>query len=146
MDLASYTVVREAGDILPQMIAEDVNILIANEDEAAAYAGTDNENQALEYMVQNVDVAVLKRGARGSVIAQNGNRVDIAAAGDGAAVDTTGAGDLWAAGFLFGLVNGMPLDRCGALGSRLGYEVCQVVGADIPDENWEDITRGMEKR
>lgn len=146
LDLASYTVVADASDILPDMVAEDVNILIANEDEAAAYAKTNDENRALEYMVENVDIAVLKRGARGSFIAQNGNRVDVAAFGNGTAVDTTGAGDLWAAGFLYGLVNGKSLDQCGALGSRLGYEVCQVVGADIPDESWDEIKKGVEKK
>jgi len=61
--------------------------------------------------------------------------------GDGNARDTTGAGDLWAAGFLYGLVNGYSLERCGHLGSACGYEVCQVVGANIPDEGWERIRK-----
>jgi sugar/nucleoside kinase (ribokinase family) len=56
--------------------------------------------------------------------------------GDGSAVDTTGAGDLWAAGFLYGLMRGLPVEQAGALGSACGYEVCQVVGAQIPDEGW----------
>jgi sugar/nucleoside kinase (ribokinase family) len=61
--------------------------------------------------------------------------------GDGTALDTTGAGDLWAAGFLFGLVNGYSLAKCGQLGSACGYEVCQVVGAVIPDEGWNRIKK-----
>lgn len=146
LDLASYTVVEEAADILPDLIAENVNILIANEDEALAYTKMGVEEQSLEYMVKNVDIAVLKRGVRGSLIARNGDRVEVAAVGDGFAMDTTGAGDLWAAGFLYGLVNGKPLEQCGALGSRLGYEVCQVVGADIPDESWDNIKKGMEEK
>ena len=59
--------------------------------------------------------------------------------GDGNALDTTGAGDMWAAGFLYGRVNGYPLEKCGQLGSACGYEVCQVVGANIPDEGWARI-------
>ena len=59
--------------------------------------------------------------------------------GDGNALDTTGAGDMWAAGFLYGLVKGYSLEKCGRLGSACGYEVCQVVGANIPDEGWERI-------
>jgi len=59
--------------------------------------------------------------------------------GQGPVVDTTGAGDLWASGFLYGLANGYPLDRCGQIGSACGYEVCRVMGADIPDEGWERI-------
>jgi sugar/nucleoside kinase (ribokinase family) len=64
--------------------------------------------------------------------------------GDGTALDTTGAGDLWAAGFLFGLVNGYSLEKCGQLGSACGYEVCQVVGAVIPDEGWKRIKKLLE--
>ena len=59
--------------------------------------------------------------------------------GTGPAVDTTGAGDLWAAGFLFGIVNGLSLEKSGQLGSACGYEVCQVVGAGIPAAGWERI-------
>ena len=61
------------------------------------------------------------------------------------AVDTTGAGDLWASGFLYGLVEGYPLEKCGELGSACGYEVCQVVGASIPDDGWQRIRKILEK-
>jgi sugar/nucleoside kinase (ribokinase family) len=54
-------------------------------------------------------------------------------------VDTTGAGDLWAAGFLYGLVQGMPLEQCGRLASACGYEVCRVLGATIPETVWQRI-------
>jgi sugar/nucleoside kinase (ribokinase family) len=144
LDLASFNVVAEAADILTDLVAEYVDILIANEDEAFAYTKERSESKALEAMARNVEIAVLKLGARGSLIAQNGCRMTVAPWGSGKAVDTTGAGDLWAAGFLYGLVHGLPLARCGDLGSRLGYEVCQVVGADIPDERWNDIRKGLE--
>jgi sugar/nucleoside kinase (ribokinase family) len=58
-------------------------------------------------------------------------------------IDTTGAGDLWAAGFLYGLVHGMPLEECGKLASVCGYEVCRVMGASIPDRTWQRIRRGI---
>jgi sugar/nucleoside kinase (ribokinase family) len=64
--------------------------------------------------------------------------------GDGKALDTTGAGDLWAAGFLFGLVNGYSIDQCGRLGSACGYEVCQVIGAGIPADGWKRIKNLLE--
>jgi sugar/nucleoside kinase (ribokinase family) len=60
-------------------------------------------------------------------------------------VDTTGAGDLWAAGFLFGLVAGYDLERCGVLGSACGFEVCRVVGASIPADGWERIRKLLVK-
>jgi sugar/nucleoside kinase (ribokinase family) len=57
-------------------------------------------------------------------------------------IDTTGAGDLWAAGFLYGLAQGLPIETCGRLASACGYEVCRVLGATIPDTGWQRI-RGM---
>ena len=144
LDLASFNVVEEARDILPDIIAQYVDILIANEDESMAYTGIRDEAKALEYLGRHVDLAVLKLGARGSRIAFQDKQLAIRSHGDGSAVDTTGAGDLWASGFLFGLVNQMPLAQCGSLGSQCGYAVCQVVGASIPAEKWGTIRKDME--
>jgi sugar/nucleoside kinase (ribokinase family) len=144
LDLASFNVVNEAKDILPDLIAQYVDILIANEDEAEAYAGTRNEAEALRALSAHVELAVLKIGARGSLVAHEGQVTAFAAKGDGRAVDTTGAGDLWASGFLYGLVNRRPLAQCGELASMCGYEVCQVMGASIPDQRWTAIQNYME--
>jgi len=93
-----------------------------------------------------VDIAALKIGPRGSLIVRDGRTVRVLPAGDGRpAVDTTGAGDLWASGFLYGLVEGYPLEKCGELGSACGYEVCQVVGASIPHDGWQRIRKILEK-
>ena len=147
LDLASFNVVEECRDILPDLVAQYVDILIANEDESLAYTGgIRDESRALEALSRNVDLAVLKLGARGSLIAHDGGQLTIRSHGDGSAVDTTGAGDLWASGFLFGLVNHMRLDVCGDLGSRCGCAVCQVVGANIPEEGWGTIRKGMEEQ
>jgi sugar/nucleoside kinase (ribokinase family) len=139
LDLASFTVVNESKELLGQLVDNFVDILIANEDEAKAYTGHSDELLAIEALSAQADVAVLKVGPRGSYISYEGNTVTIDPVGDGYALDTTGAGDMWAAGFLFGLVNGYSLEKCGRLGSACGYEVCQVVGANIPDEGWERI-------
>ena len=141
LDLASYTVVEQAKDFLQDMIDEYVDILIANEDEALAYTGCSDEAEAVEALAEKVDIGVLKVGARGSYIRYDGRSLAVPPAGGGAVVDTTGAGDLWASGFLFGLVNGLPLTRCGALGSACGYEVSKVVGAKIPEDGWQRIRR-----
>jgi sugar/nucleoside kinase (ribokinase family) len=55
------------------------------------------------------------------------------------ALDTTGAGDLWAAGFLYGLNHGLSLENSAHLGSKIGSEVVQVLGAVIPDPGWQRI-------
>lgn len=144
LDLASFNVVAEARDVLPDLVARYVDILLANEDEAEAYTGTRDPARAMQGLSRHVDLAVLKRGARGSLIAHRNEVLRVAAAGNGDAVDTTGAGDLYAAGLLYGLVRRMPLVQCGALAAACGYEVCQVVGAGIPDDRWQVIQRQME--
>jgi len=145
LDLASFTVVEQAKAILEEMIEQYVDILIANEDEALAYTGFNDDTRALARLARHVKMAVLKVGARGSFI-QHENRVcRIPALGTGTAIDTTGAGDLWASGFLFGLVNGYSHEKCGRLASACGYEVCQVVGADIPAGGWIRIKKIMEE-
>ncbi len=144
LDLASFNVVEQAGGFLHDLVNEYIDILIANEDEAAAYTGKKDAHETLEALKQGVDLAVLKLGARGSLIGYNSSAVSVRACGDGRALDTTGAGDLWAAGFLYGLVGKRTLQVCGEIGSLCGYQVCQVMGAHIPDEDWEKIRTRME--
>jgi len=144
LDLASFTVVEQSKSLLKKIIYDFVDILIANEDEAKAYTGYSDENRAVNSMAENTYIAALKVGKRGSFIAHNGRTIKIEPMGDGGAVDTTGAGDLWASGFLFGLVNGFSFEKCGKLGSACGYEVCQVMGASIPEEGWLRIKKIME--
>jgi sugar/nucleoside kinase (ribokinase family) len=141
LDLASYTVVEASMHILGDIIDEYVDIVIANEDEARAFTGFANEEKALASLAQKAETAVLKIGKRGSLISHNGAVTKVDRMGSGAAMDTTGAGDLWASGFLYGFVNDYPVEACGRLASACGYEVCQVVGASIPDEGWERIKK-----
>ena len=141
LDLASFTVVEASKPLLEEICEQYVDILIANEDEARSFTGFTDEQEALKALSRKADYAVLKVGSRGSHIRHDNSTITIARMGDGSAVDTTGAGDLWAAGFLFGLVNGFSLEMCGKIGSACGYEVCQVVGAQIPDDGWKRIKR-----
>jgi sugar/nucleoside kinase (ribokinase family) len=141
LDLASFTVVESNKALLDRIVDEFVDILIANEDEARAFTGHTDERRMIESLSSRAEIAVLKIGSRGSCISQHGNIFMVEPVGDGRAVDTTGAGDLWASGFLFGLVNGYSLEKCGKLASACGYEVCQVVGASIPHDGWERIRK-----
>ena len=139
LDLASFEVVNATRQILPGLIRDYVDILIANEDEARAYTGTQDEAQALADLSCDVTYAVLKVGSRGSYIRHKDHTCRIAPVTGKDPVDTTGAGDLWAAGFLFGLANGLSIEKSGQLGSACGYEVCQVMGAQIPASAWQGI-------
>lgn len=139
LDLASFEVVNASKDILEDLVKEYVDILIANEDEAKAYTGESDENAALEKLSENVAYAVLKVGSRGSYIRHNNAVTRIEPVKGNAPVDTTGAGDLWAAGFLYGIANGLSIEKSGQIGSICGYEVCQIMGAHIPDPVWKKI-------
>jgi sugar/nucleoside kinase (ribokinase family) len=139
LDLASFNVVEESRDLLRGLVAEYVDILLANEDEARAFTGEPDPQRAIHGLSRDVAIAALKIGPRGSLISEDGRVLAVAARGNGQAVDTTGAGDLWAAGFLFGLARGYPLTVCGDIASACGYEVCQVVGASIPEDGWQRI-------
>ncbi|MDL2268411.1 adenosine kinase [Desulfosarcina sp. OttesenSCG-928-G17] len=144
LDLASFTVVEQSKDLLDQIIREHVDILLANEDEGFSYTGIRDEEACLARLAQDVDVAVLKVGVRGSYIQHQDTVYRIPAKGPKPAIDTTGAGDLWAAGFLYGLVNGFSWSHSGRLASACGFEVCQVIGADIPDDAWQRIQKERE--
>ncbi len=139
LDLASFEVVHNSRALLDKIVAEYVDILIANEDEAEAYCGHRKEEKAVARLMENAPTAILKVGERGCFICCDREIYRIKAQTGGAPLDTTGAGDLWAAGFLWGLVNNYSMEKCGELGSACGYEVCQVLGAKIPEAGWQRI-------
>jgi sugar/nucleoside kinase (ribokinase family) len=136
LDLASFEVVEHCRDSLDDLIPH-VDILLANADEARAYTGK-GESESLEELARMVDIAVVKLGERGALLARGERRLH-APATRVRAIDTTGAGDLWAAGFLYGLAHGFGLEVSGWLGAVVAGEVVQVLGAVIPEEGWRRI-------
>ena len=145
LDLASFTVVESSKELLEIIVKDFVDILIANEDEAYAFTGSTNELIALSRMSNHVEIAAIKLGEQGSLISFADKVIKVEPKGPIHAIDTTGAGDLWASGFLFGLTNGYGLEKSGELGSACGYEVCKVIGAKIPDEGWKKIEQLLEE-
>jgi sugar/nucleoside kinase (ribokinase family) len=139
LDLASFEVVNACREILEDLIKDHVDVLIANEDGAEAFTGYTDEKNALQALSAHVTYGVLKLGKRGSVVSFNNRTTRIDAMAGKKAKDTTGAGDLWAAGFLFGIANDFSIEKSGELASACGYEVCQVIGAQIPEQGWERI-------
>lgn len=134
LDLASFEVVRAAGAQLPALLEAFVTLVFANEEEAEAYAGGDTAPEAVAgLLAQRCAVAAVKLGARGAVLASAAGAVEVAPVAVERIVDTTGAGDAWAAGFLAGWLQGRDLAASGALGSQLGAAAVQVVGAFLPE-------------
>jgi sugar/nucleoside kinase (ribokinase family) len=120
------------------MLENHVDILFANEDEARAFTGKSAE-EALTYFAKYTEYAVVKLGKKGSII-QHKDRIERIAATDIVnVIDTNGAGDAYAAGFLFGLMTEMDLRDCGFLGMKLAEEVVQVIGPKLSKKDWEKI-------
>ena len=138
LDMASFEVVNASKDALPALLADYVDIVFANEDEAAAFCGSDDPETALDAFSKLVSTTAVKLGVKGAMIRQDGETVKVDAKPVDA-VDTTGAGDLWASGFLHAYLHHLPLRDCGELGAIVAAEVVQVMGASIPDESWTRI-------
>jgi len=143
IDLASYNVVAENLDFLHRIAKDYVDIIFANEEEAKAFTGKDAE-AAAEELAAMCDIAVVKVGKRGSIV-RNGNNISRIGIIDANCIDTTGAGDFYAAGFMFGLASGYSLDKCGQIGSLLSGKVIESLGAQISVENWKVIDEEMKK-
>ncbi len=138
IDLASYNVVEDNLEFLTEMVKNYVDILFANEEEAKAFTGLEPET-ALNKIAQWVDIAVVKIGKKGSLI-KKGDEIAVVSASEGVKpLDTTGAGDLYAAGFLFGIVNNLDLQKAGEAGNLLAEHVIRVIGAKIPEDAWKVI-------
>jgi sugar/nucleoside kinase (ribokinase family) len=116
-------------DSFRALVADTVDVLVANEAELTLLYETDDVLQALDRAGRDCGLVVVTRGAEGSSISVGGRRVDVAADAVSHVVDTTGAGDLYAAGFLFGLTRGLDIEICGRLGSLAAAEVISHVGA-----------------
>jgi sugar/nucleoside kinase (ribokinase family) len=137
IDLASYNVVEESRDFLLELVNEYVDIVFANEKEAFALTGMEPED-ALHYLAERCDIAVVKVGAKGAFI-QHGDQVVTISPMKANVVDTTGAGDMWAAGFLAGLINNEPLEKCGQMGAIVAANIIEVIGAKMDETRWEKI-------
>jgi len=143
LDMASYNVVEANRDFLKKAIENYVDIVFANEEEAKAFSGK-NPEEALHELAGMVETAIVKLGPKGSIIRRGDEfiKVGVIAAQP---VDTTGAGDLYAAGFLFGLANNLPLEKCGQIGAILSGNVIEVFGPRMDSLRWNDVLNAVKK-
>ncbi|MCW3807373.1 adenosine kinase [Plebeiibacterium marinum] len=143
LDLASFNVVEDNHAFLKDMVSKYVDILFANEEEAKAFTKKE-EKEALDLMAEDCNIAVLKLGKKGSLIKHFDTTFEVGII-PAQSIDTTGAGDLYAAGFLYGLLNLLPLDKCGEIGALLSGNVIEVVGPKMEQERWDKIHSALEK-
>ncbi len=143
LDLASYNVVEDNLDFLKKIVEEYVDIVFANEEEAKSFTGKEPE-ESLIHLGGICDIAVVKIGDKGSMI-KKGDKVFKAGVIDVTPIDTTGAGDIYASGFLYGMVNNLSLDKCGEIGALLSGRVIENTGAKLFENQWDEIKELIEK-
>ena len=137
-DLASYRIVREYRAGLREYLGKYVDVVFANELEAAEFAGSDDPESMLDALARLCPVAAVKLGALGSLVRMDGRTVRIAPE-PANPVDATGAGDLWQAGFLFGWLHHAAPEVCGRIGSVLGAAAVSHFGARLPEIAWHEL-------
>ena len=123
----SFVVERHRGGLLG-FIETQVDLLFANESELLALFETESFDEACEALRTRCDLAAVTRSDKGSVILSHGERLTVKAEPVEKVVDTTGAGDQYAAGFMFGLSRSRPLQQCGQLASLAAAEVISHYG------------------
>lgn len=141
LDLSSYNVVEQNLDFLHEIVEKYVDILFANEEEAKAFTGK-NPEQALSEIAQMVDIAIVKIGKKGSLVQRKDEKYHCDTLTQNC-IDTTGAGDLFAAGFLYALSKEKSsIETCAKMGTIMASQVVQTYGARITDpKSWAIINQ-----
>ena len=137
LDLGSYNMVEEHIEFLKPFVRNYVDILFANGEEAHAYTGKMGQ-EALDEIACEVELCIVKTGAEGALIKEGEVSIHIPAIAT-TPLDTTGAGDFFAAGFLYGYSKKYPLDVCGKIGNLLASHVIRYMGTNLPEEAWNEI-------
>ncbi len=138
IDLASFNIVEENLDFLHSIVDQYIDIVFANEEEARSFTGKNDPEAALMEISKKCHLAVVKVGKEGSLIKQGQQQYRIPPI-PANCIDTTGAGDLYASGFFYGLTCGHPVDTCGKIGSVVAAKIIEVIGAKMSEEKWNQV-------
>lgn len=137
LDLSNFNIVNGFRGLLQDIIPQYVDILFSNESEAEAFTGK-KAHEAVRDLSSLVGISLVTLGKEGALIGSNDEVIHVPAEG-GIPKDTTGAGDNFAAGFLYGQSIGANLRQCGQIGSMLAGHVIDTIGPQIPEDKWEQI-------
>ena len=137
----AFVIERHGADFRAMIETGDIDILFANHVELAALTGEDDFETGLAVLAPKVPVLVVTRSEKGAVAIADGERCDVAAEPVEQVIDTTGAGDLFAAGFLYGHVRGAPLAQCLRIGAICAAEIISHYGAR-PEADLRELVDG----
>lgn len=142
-DLGSFELAKSFKNLILDSIFKNVDIVFCNEEEAKEFGSTPKE--ALDKISEYCEIVCVMMGPKGCMIKKGDKYFEV----KGEPLkpeqikDTTGAGDLFISGFLFGLLQGYSIEKCAELGCTTGKEVCQVQGAEIKNETWSEIKKKL---
>ena len=142
IDMASYNVVESNQAFLHDIVEKHVDIVFANETESKSFTKLDDPRAALDEIAKMCDIAVVKVGKDGSMI-KSGDEYHFIEAWPADTIDATGAGDTYAAGFLYAHSLGLPLEICGDAGSIIAAKVVEVIGTKIDIPRWKVAKREL---
>ena len=142
LDLADPGVIRRNKKLVQKIVQNYVDILFVNEKEAKEFTDKEAEEAVIE-LSKYVKIAVVKIGAEGSIIGEE-NGIHYISPFPAKAIDTTGAGDTYAAGFLYGYCCGWPLEKAGRLGSLLASKVVEQKGVKLNHLDPKELKRRVE--
>ena len=131
LSLSDSFCVERHRESFEDFLRDGIDIVVADEDEINALVETDDFDDTLQYIRDFDSLFAITRSAKGSVILNRGRRIVQPATRVESVVDTTGAGDAYCAGFLYGWSNDLPLERCAEYGTYCATKVIQQVGARI---------------
>lgn len=126
-----------------ELICNHIDVLFCNKDEILSLYETDDFEKALDEIAPHTDIAAITKGAEGAVIVNGDERISVAAKNMGRVIDTTGAGDLFAAGFLAGMIKDKNLFDAGNMGSVAAAEIISHMGAR-PEADLKELSIGYE--
>ena len=136
IDMASYNVVESNDAFFHNLVENYVDIVFANESEAKAFTKLE-PREAIDELAKHCEIAVVKVGKAGSMV-RCGDEFHYIDPWPATPIDATGAGDTYAAGFLYAHSLGMPLRVCGEIGSIIAAKVVEVIGTKIDIPRWRD--------
>ena len=142
LDLASYNVVESNLAFLHDIVEKYVDIVFANENESRAFTGLRDPEEALAQLAGICRTAIVKVGKDGSWV-RSGDEVHYIHPWPAVALDATGAGDTYAAGFLYTDALGLPLKACGEIGSIFAAKVVEVIGTKMDIPRWKEAKQQM---
>lgn len=148
LDLASFEMVRNFKQPLLKLLESgNIDLCFANEDEATELLrGEQNADPvaAVECLAKYCQWAVVTLGSNGCIAKHKNEIVCVPAIGEAKAIDATGAGDLFASGFLYGVIKGLSLEECCKVGTCSGGSVIRSLGGEVTLENWQWMYKHMQ--